>query len=304
MKIEKLVLHIPVLKKEVLELLDPRPDENFVDATVNGGGYAMSILEKTAPNGKILAFDLDEKVLEKFKEKARTEGLEERIVPIPENFAEIQGVVGEKSFGPVDGIVADLGFSSWQIEKSGRGFSFLRDEPLLMNFNESSSKTAEQIVNEASEEEIIKILREYGEERFAPSIARHLVGARKIKKIQTTFELVEVIKKSMPFRFQRGKIHPATRTFQALRIAVNDELGNLKKLLADGFEVLSDGGRFAIVSFHSLEDRIVKNFFREKKAEGQGEILTKKPITPGEAEISENPRSRSAKLRAIKKLKI
>ena len=152
------------------------------------------------------------------------------------------------------------------------------------------------------EKEIAEILKEYGEERFAPSIARHLVGARKIKKIQTTFELVEVIKKSMPFRFQRGKIHPATRTFQALRIAVNDELGNLKKLLADGFEVLSDGGRFAIVSFHSLEDRIVKNFFREKKAEGQGEILTKKPITPGEAEISENPRSRSAKLRVVEKI--
>ena len=296
-------MHISVLKKEALEFLNPGPNENFIDATVNGGGHALEILAKTAPEGKLLAIDLDKDAIAKFEEKISENNFKQRVVVANDNFARIKDIVREKDFSDIAGIIADLGFSSWQIEESGRGFSFLKDEPLLMTLSGASDGlTAYEIVNGWPEERLKEVIREYGEERFAGRIARNIKEARRNKKITTTKELVEIIEKAVPGAYQRAKIHSATRTFQALRITVNDELSNLRVFLENAFDVLQPGGRLVIISFHSLEDRIVKNFFKEKKLVGQAEVQTKKPIIPSDEEIKANPRSRSAKLRALIKI--
>lgn len=296
-------MHISVLKKEALEFLNPGPNENFIDATVNGGGHALEILAKTAPEGKLLAIDLDKDAIAKFEEKISENNFKQRVVVANDNFARIKDIVREKDFSDIAGIIADLGFSSWQIEESGRGFSFLKDEPLLMTLSGASDGlTAYEIVNGWPEERLKEVIREYGEERFAGRIARNIKEARRNKKITTTKELVEIIEKAVPGAYRRAKIHPATRTFQALRITVNDELSNLRVFLENAFDVLQPGGRLVIISFHSLEDRIVKNFFKEKKLVGQAEVQTKKPIIPSDEEIKANPRSRSAKLRALIKI--
>ena len=296
-------MHISVLKKEALEFLNPGPNENFIDATVNGGGHALEILAKTAPEGKLLAIDLDKDAIAKFEEKISENNFKQRVVVANDNFARIKDIVREKDFSDIAGIIADLGFSSWQIEESGRGFSFLKDEPLLMTLSGASDGlTAYEIVNGWPEERLKEVIREYGEERFAGRIARNIKEARRNKKITTTKELVEIIEKAVPGAYRRAKIHPATRTFQALRITVNDELLNLRVFLENAFDVLQPGGRLVIISFHSLEDRIVKNFFKEKKLVGQAEVQTKKPIIPSDEEIKANPRSRSAKLRALIKI--
>lgn len=296
-------MHISVLKKEALEFLNPGPNENFIDATVNGGGHALEILVKTAPEGKLLAIDLDKDAIAKFKEKISENNFKQRVVVANDNFARIKDIVREKDFPDIAGIIADLGFSSWQIEESGRGFSFLKDEPLLMTLSGASDGlTAYEIVNGWPEERLKEVIKEYGEERFAGRIARNIKEARRNKKITTTKELVEIIEKAVPGAYRRAKIHPATRTFQALRITVNDELLNLRVFLENAFDVLQPGGRLVIISFHSLEDRIVKNFFKEKKLVGQAEVQTKKPIIPSDEEIKANPRSRSAKLRALIKI--
>ncbi|PIY74490.1 MAG: 16S rRNA (cytosine(1402)-N(4))-methyltransferase [Candidatus Portnoybacteria bacterium CG_4_10_14_0_8_um_filter_40_50] len=194
-----------------------------------------------------------------------------------------------------------MGFSSGEIETSGRGFSFLRDEPLDMRYGKNEL-TAEKIINNWSDQDLTKIFREYGEERFADKIAAAIVRDRKTKRIETTFELVRIIRQSTPYFYHRRRLHPATKVFQALRIAVNDELNNLNKFLPQVLDVLVSGGRLAIISFHSLEDRIVKNFLKEKKREGLIEILTKKVTRPRHEEIAQNPRARSAKLRAAIKI--
>ncbi len=298
-------MHIPVLQKEVLEYLDPKPNENFIDCTINGGGHALAILEKIKPNGKILGIDLDEKVTGHLK-------IKDNLILVCDNYVNLKEIVeknqtarfarcnssGIKNFRLLSGILFDLGMSSWHLEESGRGFSFMRDEPLDMRYSIKSQITAERIINEFSKEEIERILREYGEERFAKRIAREIVEARKIKPIRNTFQLVEVIKKAFPSRYKYSKLHFATRTFQALRIAVNDELNNLKKALPQAIGALENRGRIVVISFHSLEDRIVKNFFKEEVKKGLIKILTKKPVRPTEEEIKINPRCRSAKLRA------
>jgi len=295
-------VHIPVLQKEVLEFLEPKPNENFIDCTIDGGGHALAILEKIKPNGKILGIDLDEKVTGHLKSK-------DNLILVCDNYVNLKEIVAnlrlvsrrEKKyqFGPVSGILFDLGMSSWHLEESGRGFTFLKDEPLdmrystefsIFNFQFSNGLTAEKIVNEYPQEEIERILREYGEERFAKGLARKIVQARPIK---TTFQLLKIIKSS--------RIYFPNRVFQALRIAVNDELNNLKKVLPQAVEILESGGRIVIISFHSLEDRIVKKFFKEEFQKGAIKILTKKPITPFQKEIKINPRSSSAKLRAAMK---
>ena len=293
-------MHIPVLQKEVLEILDPKANENFIDCTVGGAGHAKGILEKNKPNGKVLGIDNDNQQIEN-SEKYLSD-FKERALLVNDSYANLKEIIDKNNFHPVSGILLDLGMSSWHLENSKRGFSFLKDEPLDMRYDDKSYLTAQEIVNSQSRQEIENILKEYGEERFAEKIAKIIIEARKRTIIKTSGQLAEIIKKAVPLKYQRGRIHCATKTFQALRIAVNDELNNLKKVLSQAVEIAESKGRIAIISFHSLEDRLVKNFFREEAKKGAIQILTKKPIIASFEEIKLNPRSRSAKLRAaIKK---
>ena len=228
-------------------------------------------------------------------------GQEERLILVCDNYSNLKNIAENYDFHPVSGILIDLGMSSWHVDDSKKGFSFLRDEPLDMRYG-SNNLTAEMIVNEYDKEELENIFKNYGEEIYAERIAENISLKRKIRPIKTTSELAEIINQSIPLKFQRGKINPATRVFQAIRIAVNDELNNIKKALPTAVEILAQGGRLAVISFHSLEDRIVKNFFKDQNSAGRIKILTKKPITPGQEEIKSNPRSRSAKLRVIEKI--
>jgi len=285
--------HIPVLQKEVLEYLSPKPNQNFIDCTIGEAGHTLAILEKNKPEGKVLGIEWD---IELYKNLSKL--TINKLSLVNDNFVNLKEIVERERFKPVYGIIFDLGMSSWHLEESGRGFSFLRNEPLDMRFGVQNELTAEEIVNKWKAKDIEKVLEEYGEERFAKRIAKNIVEIRKFKPIETTFQLLDVIKKAVPGWYQHRKIHFATRTLQALRIAVNDELENLKEVLPQALEILMPGGCLVIISFHSLEDRIVKNFFANQKFK----ILTKKPITPSEEEIKINPRSRSAKLRAILKI--
>ncbi len=291
------MIHISVLQKEVIKYLSPQPNENFVDATIGRAGHTLAILEENSPRGKVLGIELDQELYQKL-EKARID----RLILVSDSYLNLKQIIENFNFRGIKGILFDLGMSSWHLEESGRGFSFQRDEPLDMRYSIESSLRAEDIVNRWREEEIEKILREYGEEMFSRGISREIIKTREKNPIKTTFQLVEIIKKATPFWYQRKRVHFATKTFQALRIALNNELENLKKVLPQAQEVLEKGGRIVVISFHSLEDRIVKNFFREKAKENYLEILTKKPIFPSIEEIRENPRSRSSKLRAALKL--
>ncbi|HOK35310.1 MAG TPA: 16S rRNA (cytosine(1402)-N(4))-methyltransferase RsmH [Candidatus Pacearchaeota archaeon] len=296
------MVHIPVLVDEVIQYLNPKPNDNFIDATIDGGGHAIKILEKTEPKGKILGIDLDKKLLENLKFKIQNLKLDDRLILVNDSFKNLKEITEKYNFKNIAGILFDLGMSSWHLEESKRGFSFQRNETLDMRFNSSQELTAREVVNKWPEYKIEEVLREYGEERYSKRIAKTIVSERRKKPILTTFDLIEIIKKAVPKNYDRGRIHPATRTFQALRIATNQELENLKIALPQALEILENGGRIVVISFHSLEDRIVKNFFREKAKEGKLKILTKKPIRASEKEVQKNPRSRSAKLRAAIKL--
>ncbi|MBI2050135.1 MAG: 16S rRNA (cytosine(1402)-N(4))-methyltransferase RsmH [Candidatus Staskawiczbacteria bacterium] len=290
--------HIPVLTKEVLHYLDPKENENFIDCTIGEWGHTILILERNKPLGKVLGIDWDPNQIKNCRLKIKSG----RLLLVNDSYCSIKEIIGRVKFGPVNGILLDLGYSSWQLEKSGRGFSFRRDEDLDMRYNTLQFLTAKTIVNEYPSEEIEKILKEYGEEKFARRIAQKISEDRKVGKIESTAQLVSIIKKAVPKEFQQGRIHCATKTFQALRIAVNDELNNLTAVLPKMVSVLSPGGRIVIISFHSLEDRIAKLFFKEKEKEGNIKILTKKPQMPKVDELNKNPRARSAKLRAFIKL--
>lgn len=292
-------MHIPVLEKETLELLNPQPNENFIDATIGQAGHSLKILERNGPAGKLLGIDQTPEQIETVRE--RTKEFKGRIILECGNFSNLKEIAEKNNFGPVNGILFDLGFSSWHVDESGKGFSFQKDEPLLMNYGQEGL-TAEQIVNQWSEEDLEMILSQYGQERFSRQIARRIVEMRKTKAVTRTFQLIEAIKKAIPRRYQNGNIHFATRTFQGLRIAANRELESLKKALPQAVDLLAPGGRLAAISFHSLEDRIVKIFLKEESAKNKIKILTKKPIAPGLIETGENPRSRSAKLRAARKI--
>ena len=253
---------------------------------------------KKFPNTKIIALDQDKSAFEKAQSKFKNLNCD--ITFVNANFRDLNKVVKDE----VNAIIFDLGLSSDQLENSERGFSFIRREPLLMTMKENPSPedlTAYDVVNTWEEKSLADIIYGYGEEKLSRKIAKAIVEAREKADIKTTFDLVAIIEGAVGRAYKKQKLHCATRTFQALRIAVNDELGALKEGLEGGFEKLKPGGRMAVISFHSLEDRIVKNFYKEKKAEGGAVLINKKPITPGEAEIKENPRSRSAKLRILEK---
>lgn len=300
--------HKTVLLHEAIEgLLAPQKAGNqklvVVDGTFGGGGHSMEICKKY-PNVKIIAIDQDEEALKRGEDIFKKGGC--RISFFNVNFRNLDGVLEKEKEKEVDGILLDLGLSSDQLESSGRGFSFMKDEPLLMTMRENPSSedvTAIDVVNTWEEESLADIIYGYGEERFARRIARGIVEARKVTKITTTGELVKVISDSVPAVYRKGRIHFATRTFQAIRIAVNDELGALSEGLEKGFQALKVGGRMSVITFHSLEDRIVKRFNKEKEKDGLVKLINKKPITPSQEEIKNNPRSRSAKLRIIEKTK-
>lgn len=290
-------MHIPVLLKEVLEYLNPRPGQNFIDATVGNGGHAAAILGETAPGGKLIAIDRDPESLVRAKSNLKT--FENRVLFINDSFGNIKEIIEQNRIRPVHGIVFDFGMSSEQLENSGRGFSFQKDEILDMRFNPRTPVTAEDIVNDYTEKELAEIFAKWGEESRAGFIARAIAENRRRKRIKTTLELAGIIEKT---KRRVGRIHPATQVFQALRIEVNQELAEIERALTDLPDILSKGGRAAFISFHSLEDRIVKNWSRDFNKKNIIKNLTKKPVAPSAEETRANPRSRSAKLRVIEKI--
>lgn len=294
-------MHVPVLLKEVIDCLNPGPDENFVDCTLGEAGHSLAILEKNRPRGKVLGIERDPEILTNTKYKILDTRYKNRLVLVNDNFANLKEIVEKEKFGQVSGILLDLGISSWHLQESNRGFSFLKNEPLMMNLDDKS-QTAKEILNSWAKEDLERIFREYGQERFAKKISERICLARRAKPIETTLQLTEIIKRSVPANYERGRINPATRIFLALRIAVNQELENLEKTLPQTLEVLEKNGKVLVISFNSLEDGLVKRFFREKEKQGTIKILTKKPVVAGKKELKINPRSRSAKLRAAQKL--
>lgn len=292
--------HISVLMDKVLEGLDIQTSDVVVDGTINGGGHSLEIVKQLSESGVLVGIDLDKSAL-KVSEKKLCDA-KPQVNLVHNNFRNIDQIVDELHLNSVDKILLDLGWSSNQFENPERGFSFMTDGPLLMTLSgdsEDVSFTAYDIVNEWSEESLMDILESYGEEQYAWHIVQAILKYRDIKPIRSTLRLAEIISDAVPAKYRKGKIHPATKTFQALRIAVNDEMGALKDVLEKGFNLLSKNGRMVIISFHSVEDRIVKRFFKEKKKEGCASLLTKKPQVASKEELSENRRSRSAKLRIL-----
>ncbi|MFA6158145.1 MAG: 16S rRNA (cytosine(1402)-N(4))-methyltransferase RsmH [Candidatus Paceibacterota bacterium] len=285
-------MHESVLLHETIAGLELKAGDVLVDGTLGRAGHALEAL-RVEPGISIVGIDRDEQAIEESTAKLAAVTKDFKI--FFGNFRDM-----DKFVAKADKIILDLGISSPHLDSSGRGFSFQKDEPLLMTMRRDLGEadfTARDIVNGWEEEDIANVLYAYGDERYSRRIAKAIVLAREEKPIETTFELVDIIKGSVPGIYRKGKIHPATRSFQALRIAVNDELGSLRQGLKTGFSVLAPGGRMAVISFHSLEDRIVKNFMRDAEKEGLGHSLTKKPIVPSEEETRRNPRSRSSKLR-------
>lgn len=291
--------HIPVLLKETITLLDPKPGENVVDCTVGAGGHAESVLERTAPDGRLLGMDLDETALESARRRLSRFG--SRAMLVHGNYRDVGTVLLSFSFGPVHAALLDLGFSSLEIDDPARGFSLRTDGPLDMRYDRRQGLTAADIVNGWSADELARILWDYGEERSARRIAEAIVAARRRERIVGTARLVDVIAGALPAWRKRQRQHFAVKAFQALRIATNDELGNLREALPALWDALETGGRLAVISFHSLEDGIVKRFFRGLEREGKAELPVRRPVVPGEDEVIANPRSRSAKVRAARK---
>ncbi|MBI2446674.1 MAG: 16S rRNA (cytosine(1402)-N(4))-methyltransferase RsmH [Parcubacteria group bacterium] len=287
--------HIPVLIKEVLEYLDLKPNQNFIDATVGDGGHAAAILEKTSPNGKLLAIDRDSDSIVRAKSKLMEFG--NRVLYINDSFGNLASIVKENN-GLANGILFDFGMSSSQLENSGRGFTFSKDEILDMRYDVKTPITAEDVVNEYSEKELVEIFKKWADVPNAIKIARAIIQDRRKERIKTTGELVKIIDKTIK---RRGRLHPATLVFQALRIEVNQELAEIEKALKIIPEILKQGSRSALISFHSLEDRLIKNWSKNLEKQGIIKILNKKPITTSLEEIRINPRSRSAKLRVVEK---
>lgn len=295
-------MHIPVLLKEVIELLNLKEGDIVVDATLNRGGHSKEICKIIGKDGTLIGIDLDQKALNEARENLKSEKCNK--ILRHNNFRDLDKVLKELDIKSVNAILLDLGFSSNQIEESKRGFSFQRIEPLLMTLNDNPKEdelTAEEIVNKWEEENIADIIYGYGEEKFSRRIAKKIVESREEKPIKTTQDLVEIIEKAVPDWYKRKKIHFATKTFQALRIVVNDEIKALEEVLPKAFNLLKSRGRVAVISFHSIEDRIVKRFFKKLKDAKSGMIITKKPIIPNKDEILKNSRSRSAKLRIFEK---
>lgn len=298
-------MHKPVLVKEVLEGLALKKGGIAIDCNFGQGGHTFEIWQKIQPTGKILAFEKDPILYEKGIEDIQERELDKKIILKNCNFAFLEKVIEkQENFENPQAILFDLGICSWHFDESKRGFSFRGCEPLDMRYNPyENDLTAYEVVNRFSEKELAQFFKELGEERFANRIAQKIVEERKDRTIENTTQLVETIKEAIPEHFLRGRIHWATKVFQALRILVNQELENLEKTLPQAVNVLGKNGRLAVISYHSLEDRIVKHYFKKEALKQSIKILTKKPIIPNEEEVAENPRSRSAKLRIIEKIK-
>lgn len=307
--------HTPVLLDAVIEHLKPKPGGVYVDATVGGGGHAAAILAAAGEGARLIGLDQDPEAIAAAQQRLLPYG--ERVTLVRTNFRMLEGALASLGIVRVDGILIDLGVSSHQLDREERGFSYWGDAPLDMRMGPDASKTAAELLAELDAGEIAQILRDYGEERWAARIARFIVEERERRPIQTAGQLVEIIKAAIPAAARREGPHPARRTFQALRIAVNDELGALQEVLEQGVRALQPGGRLVVISFHSLEDRIVKQYFATQ-ARGCTcppqwpvcrcgktpaiKILTRRPVVPAQAEVEANPRARSAKLRAAERV--
>ena len=307
--------HIPVLYREIMEIMAPKEGEVFVDCTLGGGGHSRGFLERIGPQGRLIGIDQDEEALAAAKKNLACFG--DQVTYVHSNYENLAEILHEYAPEGVDGILFDIGVSSHQLDDPARGFSYMQDAPLDMRMDRQQKLTAYDVVNGWSREEIRRILFEYGEERYAPLIAAAIERERADKPIETTLELVRVIKGAMPAKALREKQHPAKRSFQAIRIAVNDELGAVREAMEKAIDCLNPGGRLAVITFHSLEDRIVKAAFHQA-AQGctcpkdfpvcicgkkpKVRLTPRKPILPDEREIEENPRARSAKLRVCEKI--
>lgn len=307
--------HLPVMPDEVIQYLAPHDGGVYVDGTLGGGGHARLILGASSPNGKLIGFDQDADAL-----KAAKSNLAEfsgRIEFVGRNVSEISTVLSELNVTGIDGLLLDLGVSSYQLDSAERGFSFQKDAPLDMRMDRSAHDTAADLVNRLAEDELTRIIREYGEERWARRIATRIVEARNVEPLVSTRQLSELVSSAIPRKAWEDRIHPATRTFQAFRIAVNNELTSLSRCLKDAVPLLKPGGRLVAISFHSLEDRIVKQFFREmatachcpKKipvcvcgGEAVLKLISRRSITASGTEVASNPRSRSARMRVAEKI--
>jgi len=304
--------HIPVLLNETIELLDCKPGDIIVDGTLGGGGHAYEILKRIAPEGLLVGIDRDPEALEAAREKLAF--FSNSLITVHDNFANLKEIMQRLSLTYIDGMVIDLGVSSYQLDEGRRGFSYQEDAKLDMRMDPQQDLSAYEVVNEYEQDRLARVIAEYGEERWAKRIAEFIVKRR---PINTTGELVEAIKDAIPAAARRHGPHPAKRTFQAIRIEVNDELNSLKKVLHEAVDLLKPGGRLCVITFHSLEDRIVKTEFRNMEnpctcpprapvctcgKKPLIEILTRKPIVPSDGEVEANPRARSAKLRACQKL--
>ncbi len=308
------VFHEPVMLKEAIAFLNLKPGGIYVDGTVGGGGHADEILRKTAPDGLLIGIDVDEEAIR--ESEARLKSFGNRKILVKGNFADMDTILTQLGKKEVDGILLDLGVSSHQLQTAERGFSFQTDAPLDMRMDAHQSFSAYDLVNTASEHELEQIMRDYGEEHLARRIARSISAQRRTAPIRTTAELAALVAGSLPRKYGRGKIHPATKTFQAIRIAVNRELSSLERAIEAGTNVLRASGRLSVISFHSLEDRIVKNAFISRegactcppgfplcvcKTKSTLKVVTRKPVRPGADEIAANPRARSARLRTAER---
>ena len=306
--------HISVLLDETIDGLDIKPDGIYVDGTLGGGGHSYEILKRLSPKGRLIGIDQDGEALKAAGERLKE--FENQITLVRSNYCEIDKVLKELNVEKVDGILLDIGVSSYQLDNLERGFSYKSDAPLDMRMDTRQELTAADVVNTYSENELFKIIKDYGEDKFAKNIAKHIVLARKEKPLETTKELSEVIKRAIPMKVQAKGGHPAKKTFQAIRIEVNQELTVLKESIDKMIDLLKPNGRICIITFHSLEDRIVKTKFRENEnpctcppnfpvcfcgKKSKGKVITRKPIIPSEDEIEENKRAKSSKLRIFER---
>ncbi|MDD2959454.1 MAG: 16S rRNA (cytosine(1402)-N(4))-methyltransferase RsmH [Lachnospiraceae bacterium] len=306
--------HKSVLLEESIENLLIKPDGIYVDGTLGGGGHSYEICKRLTKNGRLIGIDQDAAAIE--AAGRRLEEFTDRVTIIRSNYCNMKMELGKLGITSVDGVILDLGVSSYQLDDADRGFTYREDTPLDMRMDQRQSLTARDVVNEYSEMELYRVIRDYGEDKFAKNIAKHIVSARQEKQIETTGELIQIIKAAIPAKIRAVGGHPAKKTFQAIRIEVNSELDVLRDSLDDMIELLNDGGRICIITFHSLEDRIVKTVFRKKEnpctcprefpvcvcgKKSKGTVVTKKPIVPSEVEQEENPRAKSSKLRVFER---
>lgn len=307
--------HVSVLLNETIEQLHIRPDGIYVDGTLGGGGHAYEVCRRLSPKGRLIGIDQDAAAIEAAGERLLEFG--DQVTIVRSNYCNMRLELQKLGIDRVDGILLDLGVSSYQLDSAERGFTYREDAPLDMRMDRRQSKTAREIVNEYSEQELFRVIRDYGEDKSAKNIARHIAAAREKKPIETTGELVEIIKNAVPAKVRMSGSHPAKKTFQAIRIELNRELEVLKDSLDDMIDLLKPGGRICVITFHSLEDRLVKTIFKTNENpctcpsnfpvcvcgnKPKGRLAVKKPIVPGEEELTKNKRSKSAKLRVFERI--